>query len=147
MLTFKFDALVNGPRKPIPVDRLTPRVKHLKDRELFWPPAEGRSTMTTEARDALFDEISSVFQLQWGFMDSAKESPMGPEHDHEDTVSSYGASYTNEEYIKHSSDIDKRPRMFVFIDLNEPEMLLRSDIHSVDRMGLEWLLALTVMCI
>lgn len=145
MLIVQFDALIYGPRKSIPIDRLRPRDRRITDRESFWPPANGQVTMTTLERDVLFDELSNVYQLQWGFMDSAKESPQGPDQDSTDTINALGASYTNENYIRYNpTEPNIRARVFVFIDLREPEALLRTDLHVVDRMSLEWLVALTV---
>jgi hypothetical protein len=69
------------------------------------------------------------------------ESPEGPEKVPEESL---GITVTNHDYMLFDPDPNKSWRAFVFIDLSQPEMLMRSGLNSAERMTIQWSIANTV---
>jgi hypothetical protein len=78
--------------------------------------------------------------LQYGFI-IISESPEGPEKDPEEAL---GCTVTNTEYMVLENDTHKSWRVFVFINLDQPELLMRDGLSSAERLTIEWSVANTV---
>ena len=73
------------------------------------------------------------------------ESPEGPEKDTEDSHHSLGLTVTNHDYMAYGpNDLNKRRKVFIFINLSQPKLLLRDGLNSAERMTIEWSIATTV---
>jgi hypothetical protein len=72
--------------------------------------------------------------MQYGFM-IPTESPEGPEKDTEDSHHSLGLTVTNQDYMAYGpNDLNKRQKVFIFINLSQPELLMRDGLNSAERM-------------
>ena len=93
-----------------------------------------------QQRDLVFERLSKEFKLKYGFM-IVSESPEGPEKDPEDTL---GITVTNTDYMLFPPDPEKKWRVCVFINLSQPEMLMRDGLNTAERMTIQWAVANTV---
>jgi hypothetical protein len=91
-------------------------------------------------RDFAFERLRTEFRLKYGFMVTS-ESPEGPEKVAEEA---HAITVTNTDYMLFDPEPNKSWRVFVFIDLSQPEMLLRDGLNSAERMTIEWSIANTV---
>lgn len=72
------------------------------------------------------------------------ESPEGPEKDAEDSHHSLGLMVTNHDYMAYGpNNINKRRKVFIFINLSQLELLMRDGLNSAERMTIEWSIATT----
>jgi hypothetical protein len=82
--------------------------------------------------------------MQYGFM-IPTESREGPEKDADDLHHSLGITVTNHDYMVYGpNDINKRRKVFIFINLSQPELLMRDSLNSAEQMTIEWSIATTV---
>jgi hypothetical protein len=66
------------------------------------------------------------------------ESPKGLENDPEESL---GCTVTNSGHMLFDEDTMKSWRIFVFINLDQSELLMRDGLNSAERMAIEWSVA------
>jgi hypothetical protein len=135
--------LLNGERRPIPDHRLHPADKNETGLQSFHPKGFAKQELARQ-RDSIFETLRTTFGMQYGFM-IPTESPEGPERDSDDLHHSLGLTVTNHDYMIYGpDDPNKRWKVFIFINLSQPELLMRKDLNSAERMTIEWSIATTV---
>lgn len=96
-------------------------------------------------RDAIFHELISKWNLQFGF-NSPDEDPRGPdcEEDEDAVGDAFGSCMTNVYQMDFAPDPNIGWGIWIFLNYREIESLLRDDLTTHERMMVEWAVANTV---
>lgn len=86
-------------------------------------------------RLALLIKLEKVMKCRFGFMD-ADESPINPAL--APAPKCYALTTWNDTYMRRSNNPNREWRVFIWVDRNMVEPLLRTDINSADRMMVQW---------
>lgn len=151
----QFDALFFGRRAQVPNERIKDEdrcdrdgdVIDLDDMQSFWRRENNvfDPVATAAARDRVFLLLQQQYSYLFGFMNPHVEHPSGPDQDADEALGAHALTITNRFFMKFNTTVpNKTWKVFTFLDIDLPEMLLRTDLNSAERMQIQWLIGNTV---